>query len=267
MSKPPRQIVAPPTTTLPGTLQAKAAPHRPTPPAPPPTRFGTAMPAPRGRPMLQPKLAPGRTVQRAQVEMVEYRPVPQQFPVGSYRLRSVTAQRSFIFTVTRPARAGGYGVSIAVREPDGTNNPGVLTGDVATATNTAYLNHISVEGIASRVHGLGAVLVYIFACHVQNDANTIVVTTMAPSAAGFYQAVGFPVRETARAYFIGRREAAVGNVGLITQWFERERVFDQAVANPGAALGALPAITPPQRGTAQIIAANAGRVGNWRLVG
>jgi hypothetical protein len=215
----------------------------------------------------------GRAIQRAvEIEMQEFRyvAVPAAFPVGTYQLWHAATTHQFSVAVARTPRAGGYDVKISAQEDDNSNNPDVVTGDVVTATRLAYLNHISVEGFSHRVPGLGALLVYVFAAHVRPIADTITVTTMAPSAAGFYQAVGFPVAATAAAYFNAQRHGldplVAADVLTINAWNAREQTFNNAVANPGAAVGPLPYAGAPQNTPALIMAANAGRVGTWRRI-
>lgn len=208
----------------------------------------------------------GGVVQRA-VEMTTFYPAPADYPAGVYTLLHVATHRRFMFGVTRTARASGFDISISVRESDGTTHGGVVTGDVVTAARVAYLRHIDVRPITSHVPGLGGLLIYIFAAHVNAIADNIEVTTMSPAAAGFYQAVGFPVQQTATTYFNQMRTNAAGNAELIAAWTEREQTFTNAMNNPGQAQGALPGIPNPTAATAAIRAANRGRLTAWRRPG
>jgi len=213
----------------------------------------------------QARLSGARIVQRA-VELTTFYPAPVAYPAGSYRLMKVGQAGTFQITVARTVRPGGFDISIGVRESDGTNHAGVVRGDVVTATRMAYLNHIDVRPIGSHVSGLGALLVYIFAAHIDNIADDITVTTMSPKAAGFYQAIGFPIKATATAYFNQRRAQANKDESLIADWNAKEKLFNDAMAKPDEAQGLLPGITSPVQTVAHIKATNSGRLNGWRRV-
>ena len=194
--------------------------------------------------------------------MIEFRPVGQHFPAGPYRLRNIVQQRSFDMVLNS---ANGR-ITIDVREPNGTVHNGVVRGSLDGQQNRAVLEHIQTDQIASRVSGLGALLVHMFAAHVAASATVIEIGTMAPTAAGFYQAAGFPVLATAARFFQQKILDAGANRELADAWRDRQRVFYRAFYNPQAVVGSVPGIPAPEATPAAIIATNAARMAHWRRV-
>jgi hypothetical protein len=193
--------------------------------------------------------------------MVEIHPVGQNFPSGIYRLWNIVRNRIFKIQVARDQNNKIY---IHLQEPDGTVHNQVVRGSLDSQNNRATLEHIQTDNIPSRVSGLGALLVHIFAAHVAPNANRIDIGTMAPTAAGFYEHIGFPVMATAQQYFQQNIRRAGNDQDLIDQWNEKWQAFNQAVQNPQQAQDRLPATPPASAAPNAIIQANAARIAQWR---
>ena len=201
------------------------------------------------------------------IELTQFHPVGQNYPAGVYRLTNVDEGRTFEITVRNtPTNT----VAIDVRNPAGTLYRGVATGRLLQGNQQnlilASLEHLQTDNIDGRVPGLGALVVYIFAANVLLTAATIQVATMSPAAAGFYDAVGFPVLATANAYFQQLLQNAGNDQDRINELNQRQNTFLQAFANPNAVQGTLPYTGAPEALPQQIIATNAARMAHWRLV-